>query len=66
MSGPNPRHGLAVENDTNADVNDEALVASGAQPKHGAAVALSGGAAGATSALDAAGEPNPGLEGIDV
>jgi hypothetical protein len=62
MSGPDPKHGLALK----ADTDDEALVASGPVPKHGAAVASSVGAAEATPALDATGDPDPGLEGIDV
>lgn len=60
MSGPNPKHGLARE----ADTDDEALVASGPPPKHGAAAALSIGAAGATA--DGAVEPEPGSQDVSV
>jgi hypothetical protein len=62
LSGLDPEHGRAVD----ANIDENALVASGPQPKHGLAAALSAGAAGATSALDIAAEPQPGSEGIDV
>lgn len=62
MSGPNPKHGLALKADT-ADIDDEALVASGPPPKHGAA-ALSVGAAGAVA--DGAVEPESGSQEVNV
>jgi hypothetical protein len=58
MSGPNPKHGQALE----ADKDDEALVASGPAPKHGAA-ALS---VGATAELEPALEPDSGSQGLEV
>jgi hypothetical protein len=60
MSGPNPKHGLALE----ADTDDEALVASGPAPKHGAAAALSVGDAGATA--DGAVDPESGSQEVNV
>jgi hypothetical protein len=63
MSGPNPKHGQALETDID---NDEALIASGPLPKHGGAAALSVGAAGATPALDAAAEPDSGSQEVSV
>jgi hypothetical protein len=62
LSGLDPKHGRAVE----ADIDENALVASGPQPRHGVAADLSAGAVGATSALDIAAEPDPGSEGFDV
>jgi hypothetical protein len=62
LSGLDPKRGRAVD----ADIEKNALVASGPQPKHGAAAALSAGDAGATSALDTAVESDPGSEGINV
>jgi hypothetical protein len=62
LNGLDPKHGRAVE----ADIDENALVASGPQPKHGLAAALSAGAAGATSALDITGEPDAGSEGVEV
>jgi hypothetical protein len=58
LSGPDPKHGRAVE----ADTNDQPLIASGPAPKHGAA-ALSIGAAGA---VDGAVEPEPGSQEVNV
>lgn len=58
MSGPNPKHGRAVE-----DTEDETLVASGPAPKHGVAAAL---AVGATPEREPAVEPDSGLQGTDV
>jgi hypothetical protein len=60
LSGPDPKHGRAVE----ADIDDDALVASGPQPKHGAVAALSAGAVGAAG--ESAVETDAGPEGMDV
>jgi hypothetical protein len=60
MSGPNPKHGQALE----ADLEDEALVASGPPPKHGAAAALSVGPVGAIADSDV--EPGSGSPDVNV
>ncbi|MFL6352426.1 MAG: hypothetical protein ACJ74Z_11330 [Bryobacteraceae bacterium] len=60
MSGPSPKHGQALETDT----DDQALLASGPAPKHGSAAALSIGAAGATE--DGAVEPESGSQEVSV
>jgi hypothetical protein len=62
LSGLDPKHGRAVD----ADIDEQALVASGPQPKHGLATALSADAAEGTSGLDIAAEPDAASEGIDV
>ena len=69
MSGPNPKHGQAVESNTGENL----LATSGPPPKHGSvAAAVSGpnalGAAeaGAVPAIDSAVEPDSGPQGFDV
>jgi hypothetical protein len=68
MNSPNPLNGLDPKHEgaVEPDIDENALVASGPQPKHGLAAALSAGAARATSALDITAEPDPGSEGIDA
>jgi hypothetical protein len=60
LSSPDLKHGRAVD----ADTDDNALVASGPQPKHGAAAALSVGAAGA--AAEGTIEPESGSQEANV
>lgn len=64
MNGADPKHRRAVD----ADVDENALVASGPQPKHGAFAALSVGAvgAGAAAVVDGAVGPKSGSEGFNV
>jgi hypothetical protein len=55
LSGLDPKHGRAVD----ADIDEQALVASGPQPKHGLATALSADAA--EEHLDLTSQPSPML-----
>jgi hypothetical protein len=67
MNSPNPlsRPDPQAEGSLEANIDENALMASGSQPKHGAAVAALSGPAADSAALDAV-EPDAGSQGITV